>query len=443
MSAQTQASSRRIPRRAFLQRSAIALGGAAAFLIAGSRADAQTIVNVKSFGALGNDSGNDANAINAALSQVPVGGRVFFPSGTYRLSNSLLPKSNREIEFDSGAKLRFVSDQAHGIMFNNVTNIKTYGMRMRHEATIRNNYNIRVVGSSYIDLFDTLIERNDSVAVTVDESHHILVDGYTNLNALVSNRNIDDAIDIRNSHDVTVRNFDLNTNDDSISPKTLASVGPSETYNILIEDGVIRSRDSGIAFGSEHHRNMHDIHVRNVRFENCGVPLYFKGYNSGYQGECYNITVENVTAEDAVGRCQRAIFFHNTIERAGKMHDISIDGFSFRGPLQFEFANLMRARNIQMRNISCEAIRISNPIRPTSNGLGMLLDGTANSSFSGLSLTGLNKNWRLSGSETKNNQIELESGLVDFVSGAQAESQGWTSPGFRVWVDEISSIRVG
>lgn len=57
------------------------------------------IVNVKQFGARGNNSNNDTSAIQAALDAVAAtGGRVYFPPGVYLIHGTLTPKANTVLE---------------------------------------------------------------------------------------------------------------------------------------------------------------------------------------------------------------------------------------------------------------------------------------------------------------------------------------------------------
>ena len=50
------------------------------------------------YGALGNDTGNQAPAINAAIADVPAaGGIVYMPKGTYRCTTEILYPTDRQV----------------------------------------------------------------------------------------------------------------------------------------------------------------------------------------------------------------------------------------------------------------------------------------------------------------------------------------------------------
>lgn len=73
----------------------ISAGGSSAF------------VNVKDFGAKGDGSTMDSNAIQTAIDSVrTTGGIIFFPAGTYLTNVSILFYSNQTLLFESGAVLK-------------------------------------------------------------------------------------------------------------------------------------------------------------------------------------------------------------------------------------------------------------------------------------------------------------------------------------------------
>src|SRR5204863_7406152 len=74
--------------------------------IAGS-ASAAGIFNVKTFGAKGDGSGNDAGAINKAITAANAagGGTVQFPKGTYKVGATIHLKSNVILQLDAGATI--------------------------------------------------------------------------------------------------------------------------------------------------------------------------------------------------------------------------------------------------------------------------------------------------------------------------------------------------
>ena len=120
------------------------------------KAKLQETVSVKDFGAVGDGVTDDTAAIQAALN---VGGSIFFPKGTYLISDPLIVKSNTTIQMDGTVKVSampiggyetvFITDPASpadnvtfinpNIDGNNV--VPTSGIMVRYGAT-----NVRVVG---------------------------------------------------------------------------------------------------------------------------------------------------------------------------------------------------------------------------------------------------------------------------------------------------------
>ena len=68
-------------------------------------------VNVRDFGAVGDGVHEDTAAIQAAISLLPEGGRLWFPAGTY-LTLPLCLKSNITLDLDEGATILGSPDRA-------------------------------------------------------------------------------------------------------------------------------------------------------------------------------------------------------------------------------------------------------------------------------------------------------------------------------------------
>lgn len=69
----------------------------------GSRLSLHT--SVMAFGAAGDGVNDDTSAIQAALNAKKAGGTVYFPAGTYKITQSLFFYSNQALIFDQGATL--------------------------------------------------------------------------------------------------------------------------------------------------------------------------------------------------------------------------------------------------------------------------------------------------------------------------------------------------
>ena len=114
-------------------------------------------VNVKSFGALGNGSGDDTAAVQSALdSQRLTGGTVFFPSGVYPITKCLLYYSNQRLVFENGAVLLRANDKMMYILANATTSEQT-----GYSAT----HNVDIIGATFdgnaeIDFRATLLNNS-------------------------------------------------------------------------------------------------------------------------------------------------------------------------------------------------------------------------------------------------------------------------------------------
>src|SRR5579872_143625 len=59
-------------------------------------------ISVTNFGAIPNNGGDDTAAIQAAVNASSPGDTIFFPSGTYNLSNEIFLKGNRTYQGTDG-----------------------------------------------------------------------------------------------------------------------------------------------------------------------------------------------------------------------------------------------------------------------------------------------------------------------------------------------------
>ncbi|AIW03449.1 tail fiber protein [Bacillus phage Moonbeam] len=85
-------------------------------------------INVKSFDAQGNNSTNDTKAIQDALYSLTSGQRLYFPKGTYLVTNLILPDVSFTIDAAPGAVIKKISggSSAYLIASYNYLNNKNY-----------------------------------------------------------------------------------------------------------------------------------------------------------------------------------------------------------------------------------------------------------------------------------------------------------------------------
>lgn len=97
-------------------------------------ADIQTskIINVKNFGAVGDGAKDDRNAIQSALNQ---GGYIYFPAGTYKITDKIVPASNTymfgpgTIYLDSPQTTLVNAVYIYGTAANPVTHVTIDGLQ--------------------------------------------------------------------------------------------------------------------------------------------------------------------------------------------------------------------------------------------------------------------------------------------------------------------------
>lgn len=359
--------------------------------------------DVKEFGAKGNGRADDTAAIRTALASLGIGETLEFSKGTYKVTEEIRPPSHCILDFKDGAKL-VQAGTAHLMFFENVEDITTINMRLRHNSKQTTANPLRISNSHHMLLKDTVIERTDAWSCYVlGGSHHIVFDGYVNLTAENKNTNIDDGIDFAECHDIELMNFDIRTNDDGISFKSWLT----GTHSIYVHDGVIRSRDCGISFGTEISAPMYGISIENVQFLNTGIPIFIKLYEEQYQAMITNVIIKNIVCEDKIGNGQRAIFSRK-YDTTPRLLNFVIEDFDWVGPLEWDFIHVMRTEGLTIRNATCWATTVRLPKRkPTRNRWGIWLDNSPNSVFENIALEGMGAAVRLEGSETVGNYFAI------------------------------------
>ena len=70
-------------------------------VIAGSGGGESYVTNVKDFGAVGDGEADDTDALQAALSSLTNGGELYFPAGTYQISDTLEVLANTTVTMSS------------------------------------------------------------------------------------------------------------------------------------------------------------------------------------------------------------------------------------------------------------------------------------------------------------------------------------------------------
>ncbi len=125
--------------------------------------DYNKIVSVKDFGAVGDGATDDTTAIQTAITSA-TGKQLYFPEGTYMLSDSLLGVSDSHFVFEAGTTLQFIvgSSVTTGdaiLYFDTCTNVKLIGNGARLVGERKGTgINDIVQGISLLGCTDVLVE---------------------------------------------------------------------------------------------------------------------------------------------------------------------------------------------------------------------------------------------------------------------------------------------
>lgn len=181
------------------------------------------VANVKDFGAKGNGTNDDSNAIQRAIDSLPNGGQVFFPSGEYRITKVLLINSNflnimgvgrTSIIRNTGktSSLRFKNSQRFSI-----TELAINGNGGAYGEGATNQNAIELVNSHHGKLTNVFIEYNGGHAIYTRDgqwclylnSCYISQNGGDGLNSITDTRQENSG---QNGNNVSVINTTIANN---------------------------------------------------------------------------------------------------------------------------------------------------------------------------------------------------------------------------------------
>lgn len=86
-----------------------------------------SLIDVKSFGASGDNTNDDSTAIQNAIDSAATGDVVFFPAGTYRINTNLFVPSGITLRGGKGVTIRRGSSALNNMLRNDTTSVGVYG----------------------------------------------------------------------------------------------------------------------------------------------------------------------------------------------------------------------------------------------------------------------------------------------------------------------------
>jgi polygalacturonase len=255
--------------------------------------------NVKDFGAKGNGSTLDDDAIDRAVTAANAagGGVVRFPKGTYK-SRTIHLKSNITLQLDSGATIRAASSGMDAAEPNAFSQYQDYGHSHFHNALLWGDgiVNLAITGTGVID--GSALETANSVpaghgdkslsltrcagvtlgggvtfragghfAVLMNGCDGVRLDGLT-VNATTSR----DGVNLINTANVEVTNSRIEAQDDALSFKSDFALGRTfVSEHIAVHDSTIRSTENNaLQFGVESCGDFRDVSFQDVKITGAG-----------------------------------------------------------------------------------------------------------------------------------------------------------------------------
>lgn len=267
-------------------------------------------MDVRDFGAVGDGKTNDTLAIQAAIDNCPINGKVVLKNGTF-LSGAITLKSNMTLEIAAGAKLLgspYTSDYPVSVYRFEGIEQECYASLINTDTSGGRVENIRITGNGIIDangekLFSSEMEEKAGKrgrAICLRETDGIYIKDVTVrqspawcVHTIYSNNVVLNNVKIFTKFDEEGRRYKGIYNGDGFDPDScrdvtvIGCVIGSQDDCIAIKSGKDREgREIGIA--------CEDILIRNCRFiSGFGVAI-----GSEMSGCVRNVTVENCTFEN-------------------------------------------------------------------------------------------------------------------------------------------------
>jgi polygalacturonase len=254
--------------------------------------------NVRDFGAKGNGSTLDDDAIDKAISaaSAAVGGVVVFPAGTYQ-SRTVHLKSNVTIQLDKGATIRANATGMDAAEPNAFARYQDYGHSHFHDALLWGDglTGVTFTGAGTVDgsalttanavpaghgdkalsltrcanvtLRGITFRSGGHFAVLMNGCHDVTLDSVTVL--ATKSR---DGVNLINTANVEVTNSRIEAQDDALSFKSDFALGRTfDSAHIRVHDSTILSTENNaLQFGVESCGDFHDVVFQHITITGAG-----------------------------------------------------------------------------------------------------------------------------------------------------------------------------
>jgi hypothetical protein len=312
---------------------------------------------------------------------------VYFPGGTYKLTDSVKPKSNLTLNISSGATLKVSENQSdlnsifRVVYLDNVSNvvIKGGGTIDASGPFYHNTDGTRVSGnrpgfvlfvkrSSDITVENLTLKGSVEWTFPIYRSDYVTVDNVTIRNPVYSEAHNTDGIDIVASRNITVRNCVIETGDDAIVLKSKPFDGDKwhelpEMHDIQVERCTVASTCNATKIGTETSNDIYDVTFRDITVNRhagggrntAGISVQSNDGAWVYDIQFINYTINNSYCPIFIGLQDRDSYIEGDI---GKVYNITFKNINANSTYQPIFFNADEDDSATIEDVTLEDITV-------------------------------------------------------------------------------------
>ena len=254
------------------------------------------VYSVKEYGAVGDGTSVDSQAIQNAINDCAVrgGGEVLFPAGDY-LSGELRLRDKVSLHLTAGATLWASTDPAHYgkggrgrlLTAQNAERIAVFGRGTIHgqgvadygsrwgkpEAPPFRTGALLFEDCRFVSIQDVTILYSDSWTLHLKRCENVTIDGVTIFNNI--RRLNSDGIDPNSCKNVRISNCHVVAGDDCI---VLKSTEAHPCENVVVSNCTLETTTTALKLGTESRGDFRDIHFSNCTIKNTrtGIGFFMK-----------------------------------------------------------------------------------------------------------------------------------------------------------------------